>query len=161
MRWLTIRRSTITSASAKPASRSPPPSDHSWTLFVPTSSWTSDLVLQGRLGVDDDRQRLVLDDDVLGGVDDGVAVVADDRRRPASPTWLTLPLASGQCSGVLTSTPGGTHAIGSGPPEVHVLAGVDGDDVVARLGRGRVDRRDARVRLGRADEGDVERRRAA
>ncbi len=29
------------------------------------------------------------------------------------PTYLTSPLASGQCSGVLISTPGGTHAIGS------------------------------------------------
>ena len=33
-----------------------------------------------------------------------------------SPTCLTAPLASGQCSGLLTSTPGGAHAIGSGPP---------------------------------------------
>ena len=41
VRWLTIRRSTMTSASAKPASRSPPPSDHSWTLFVPIDGWTS------------------------------------------------------------------------------------------------------------------------
>src|SRR2546423_1663270 len=32
----------------------------------------------------------------------------------ASPTCLTAPRASGQCSGVRTSTPGGTQAIGSG-----------------------------------------------
>ncbi len=31
-----------------------------------------------------------------------------------SPTCLTSVRASGQCSGVLTSTPGGTQAIGSG-----------------------------------------------
>src|SRR5437764_6573057 len=31
-----------------------------------------------------------------------------------SPTWQTLPRASGQCSGVRTSTPGGAQAIGSG-----------------------------------------------
>ena len=34
--------------------------------------------LERLLGVDDDRQRVVLDDDVLGGVDDRVAVGADD-----------------------------------------------------------------------------------
>ena len=37
-------------------------------------------VLERRLGVDDDRQRVVLDEDVLGGVDDRVAVLADDDR---------------------------------------------------------------------------------
>ena len=31
-----------------------------------------------------------------------------------SPTWQTLPRASGQWSGVRISTPGGAHAIGSG-----------------------------------------------
>ena len=37
-------------------------------------------VLERRLDVDDHRQRVVLDDDLLGGVDDRVAVVADHER---------------------------------------------------------------------------------
>ena len=40
-RWLTIRRSTMTSASFQAASMSPPPIVHSWTALVPMSSWTS------------------------------------------------------------------------------------------------------------------------
>ena len=41
VRWLTIRRSTITSASFQAASMSPPPIVHSCVWFVPMSSWTS------------------------------------------------------------------------------------------------------------------------
>ena len=78
VRWLTIRRSTITSASFQAASMSPPPIVHSCVWFVPMSSWTSgDDVLERLLRVDDDRQRVVLDDDLLGGVDDAVLVAAD------------------------------------------------------------------------------------
>src|SRR3954452_17256412 len=92
----------------------------------------------------------------------------------ASPTWLTSPLASGQCGGLATSTPGGTQAIGSGaagagagPRETagtrgEVGARVDGVHAREALrGRG-VDGDDLRVRLRRADErrpqlpGDVE-----
>ena len=74
-----------------------------------------------------------------------------------SPTWQTLPRASGQCSGVLISTPGGAHAIGSGAPQVgHVLAGEHACTPGARLGCGLVDRDDLRVRLRRADDRRVE-----
>ena len=52
-----------------------------------------------------------------------------------SPTCFTWPRFSGQCSGVLISTPGGAQTIGSGPGEVarHVLAGEHRDDAVALL----------------------------
>jgi hypothetical protein len=68
-------------------------------------------VLERRLDVGDDRQRVVLDEDVLAASIDRVAVLADDDG-DGSPTCLTSSLASGQCSGALTSTPGGTQAIG-------------------------------------------------
>ncbi len=79
VRWLTIRRSTTTSASAHAASMSPPPIDHSCVELVPNSSWTSgEPVLERLLGVDDHGQRVVLDEHLLGGVDDRVLVLADD-----------------------------------------------------------------------------------
>ena len=134
VRWLTIRRSTTTSASAKPASRSPPPSDHSWTLFVPIDGVDEHLVAQRRLRVGHDRQRLVLDDDLLGGVHDGVAVLAeDDGDRIAH----VLDLAAGQ-----RPVLGGAHLDAGRHPRhrqrglevAEVLAGEDRDDVVAGLG---------------------------
>ncbi len=151
MRWLTTVRSMITSASAKPASRSPPPSDHSWTLFVPLSGWTSDLVAQRRLEVGDDRQRLELDEHVLGGVDHRVAVGADDDGDGVADVLDARPWRRGQCSVALISTPGGTQAIGSAPG-VDVLAGEDRHDVLALERRGGVDGDDRGVRLRRADE---------
>ena len=41
VRWFTKRCSTVTSASAKAASMSPPPTAHSCVLFVPNCSQTS------------------------------------------------------------------------------------------------------------------------
>ena len=52
-------------------------------------------------------------------VKDGVQVIQGTPTEPitsatGSPTWWTSSLAIAQCGGFLTSTPGGTQAIGSG-----------------------------------------------
>ena len=70
-------------------------------------------VLERRLRVDDDRQRVVLDDHVLGGVDDRVLVRAEDDGDGLADV-ADLAAASGQWSGTWTSTPGGTQTIGHG-----------------------------------------------
>ena len=81
MRWLTIRRSITTSDSAHAASMSPPPIVHSWTWLVPRSAWTSVSVsLIAFSGSTTTGQRLVLDEHLLGGVDDAVLVVAEHDR---------------------------------------------------------------------------------
>jgi hypothetical protein len=81
VRWLTIRRSITTSDSAHAASMSPPPIDHSCDLVGaevsgderrPSSSAFSGSTTTG--------QRVVLDEHLLGGVDDGVLVVAEHDR---------------------------------------------------------------------------------
>ena len=109
MRWLTMRRSTITSASRerRPRGRRRPATTRG-PCWCRARSWTSGGAgLERRLGVDDDRQRVVLDDDLLGGVDDRVAVGADDHRDRVADV---LDLALGErpsARRVLTSTPGG------------------------------------------------------
>jgi hypothetical protein len=117
-----------------------------------------DLVLEGLLQVHDDRERVVLDEDVLGGVDDGVAVVADDggdRVAHVVDRALGDRPVLGRVDGDAGRHPGRRHRAAG----VHVLAGEDGDDVVAGLGRRLVDGHDPRARLGRADERDIQRAR--
>ena len=60
-----------------------------------------------------------------------------------SPTCFTSPRFSGQCSGVLISTPGGAHTIGSGPAKSLAMSSPvrTADDAVALERRGGVDRR--------------------
>ena len=112
VRWLTIRRSITTSDSAHAASMSPPPIDHSWTWLVPRSGWTSvsvsPIAFSGSITTGS------------GSYSTMTCSAASTTRYLSSPrtmatpwpTYLTSSLASGQCSGVLISTPGGTHAIG-------------------------------------------------
>ena len=109
-------------------------------------------VLERRLGIGDHRQRVVLDDDVLGRVDHAVAVLADDERDGVADV---LDLALGQDPVVgrvdLDARRDPRHR--EARLHVEVLVGVDRDDAVARLGRRRVDRDDLRVRLRRAHPG--------
>ena len=105
--------------------------------------------LERGLGVGHDRQRVVLDDDVLGRVDHAVAVVADHERDRIADV-LDLALGEDPVVGRVDldarRDPGHRQA----GLHVEVLVGVDGDDAVARHGRRRVDRDDLRVGLGRA-----------
>ena len=75
-----------------------------------------------------------------------------------SPTCLTSPRLSGQCSGVLISTPGGAQTIGSGPAKSPAMSSpVSTATTPSRSFGGRgVDRGDRRVRLGRADHHRVQ-----
>ena len=131
IRWLMTRRSTITSASAKPASTSPPGSDHSWTLLVPSSSCTNGAARDRRLGIDDRRQRLVLDEHVLGRVGDGVAILADhDRDRVAD--VLDLPAGQRPVRRVVDLDAGRRPGHRQRTTEIgHVLAGEDRVDARA------------------------------
>ena len=113
-------------------------------------------ILERRLGIDDDGQRLVLHDDLLGGVDHGVLVGADDRGHALADV---ADLAAGERPMV------GHPDVHAGRlPEEHarrghvhdVLAGEHGLDVVALERGGGVDRDDPGVRLGRAHEGHVQ-----
>ena len=115
-----------------------------------------DLVLQRLLDVDDDGQRLVLDLDVGGGVDDDVLVVADDERDGVAdvadavagdrPALRGLDLDAGRRPGHRQRR----------EQVAHVVAGVDGLDAGARERGRRVDRDDVRVRLARAHDGGVQ-----
>src|SRR5215212_1632493 len=114
VRWLTIRRSTTTSASAQAVSMSPPPIDHSWVALVPNCSWTS-----GEPGSSAFSESTTTGSGSYSTSTCSAASTTAYLSSPTTtatpwPTYLTSSLASGQCSGVLISTPGGTHAIGSG-----------------------------------------------
>src|SRR5258708_5318746 len=114
MRWLITRRSTITSASANPASTSPPGSDHSCTLLVPSCSCTNggpSSACSGSVTTGSGSYSTT----TSSAPSTTPYLSSPSTTATGSPTWLTVPRASGQCSGLFTSTPGGTHAIGSGP----------------------------------------------
>ena len=127
--------------------------------FVPSPSWTSVSSLSASSGSTTTGSGSYSTATSLGGVDDGVAVVADDDGDGVADV-LDLPLASGQCSGVLIVDAGRD-------PGHRQRRRRDRrrprrwrrHDVVARLRGGGVDRDDARVRLGRADERRPERAR--
>ena len=107
------------------------------------------------LGIDDHGQRVVLDEHLLGGVDDAVLVVADDDR-DALADVLDLALGQRPVLGRLDlharRHPGHRQARG----DVEVLAGEDPVDAGQLAGAGGVDRDDLGVRLGRADDRHVE-----
>ena len=113
-------------------------------------------VLERRLRIDDDGQRVVLDDHLLGGVDHGVLVPADDRGDALADV---ADLAAGERPVV-----GHAHVDAGRLPEEHARRRHVGDvlarehrlDVLALERGGGVDRHDAGVRLGGAHEGHVE-----
>src|SRR3954471_14671164 len=116
VRWLTIRRSITTSASAHAASMSPPPIVHSCVWLVPNSSWTS-----GEPGSSAFSESTTTGSGSYSTSTCSAASTTAYLSSPTTtatpwPTYLTAPLASGQCSGELISTPGGTHTIGSPAP---------------------------------------------
>ena len=112
-------------------------------------------VVDRLLGIDDDRQRVVLDEHLLGGVDDAVLVVAEDDR-DALADVLDLALGERPVLGRLDLDarrhPGHRQAGG----DVEVLAGEDAVHAGQLPRAGGVDRDDLGVRLGRADDGHVE-----
>ncbi len=113
VRWLTIRRSMTTSASAIAWSTSPPPIDHSCVLFVPSDSCTRISSLSASststtTGSGSYSTRTVCAASTTPYLSSPMTIAT------ASPTWLTSPRASGQRSGIFISTPGGAQAIGSG-----------------------------------------------
>src|SRR5829696_6197042 len=114
VRWLTIRRSTTTSASCQAASMSPPPSAHSCVLLVPDSGWTSTESSASAASGSTTAGSGSYSTSTCSAASTTPYLSEPRTIATPCPTYLTLPLASGQCSGDLISTPGGTHAIGSG-----------------------------------------------
>src|SRR3954454_20904990 len=114
VRYLTTRRPTTTSDSASAVSTSPPPSDQSNEWFVPNCSWitgaSESSACSGFTTTGSDSYSMK----TSSAASTTAYLSSPTTTATGSPTWQTLPRASGQCSGVLTSTPGGTHAIGSG-----------------------------------------------
>ena len=106
-------------------------------------------VLERLLRIGDHRERVVLDDDVLGRVDDRVAVIADHERDRIADV-LDLALGQHPVIGGVDLDAGRHPRHRQARLHVEILVGVDRDDAVARLGRRRVDRDDLGVRLGRA-----------
>ena len=115
VRWLTTRCSIVTSASASAWSKSPPATAHSWVLLVPNCSHTSG-----------EPSSSAFSGSTTAGLGSSSAItrsaasaacplVSATTTAIGSPTCLTSPFLSGQCSGVLMSTPGGSHTIGIGP----------------------------------------------
>ena len=104
------------------------------------------------LGIDDRRQRFVLDDHVLDRVVDRVAVVAD-HHRDRIPDVVDDPARQRPVLGVVDVDARRHPRHRQRRREIRrVGAGVDGVDPRSRCGGGRVDRDDLGVCLGRADE---------
>src|SRR4051812_34119600 len=114
VRWLTIRRSTTTSASASAVSTSPPPSDQSYEWFVPNCSWITGESASSACSGSTTTGSDAYSTKTSSAASTTAYLSSPTTTATGSPTWQTLPRASGQWSGVLTSTPGGTQAIGSG-----------------------------------------------
>ena len=109
-------------------------------------------VVERRLDVGDHRQRVVLDQDLLGGVDDRVAVRADHERDRVADV-VDLVLGDRPVRRVVDVDPRRHPRHRQRRLQVEVVAGEDGVDAVDRPSRAaRVDRGDLRVRLGRAHE---------
>ncbi len=108
--------------------------------------------LERRLGIDDDRQRVVFDDHVLDRVADGVAILPDHDRDRVTDV-VDDPARERPVLGVV-DVDAGRHPRHRqrGRKLQRVIAGVDGVDPGPRGGGRGVDRDDLGVRLGRADE---------
>ncbi len=107
--------------------------------------------LVGLLQVHDHRQRLVLDGDELRGVDDGVAIGADHQRDGVTDV-MDLVLGQRPVRRVLDLDPRRDPGHRQRRLEIEVVADEDRVDAGVGLRLRHVDRRDLRVRLGRADE---------
>ena len=122
VRWLTIRRSIDTSASLQAASMSPPPIVHSCVWFVPISSWTSGDAASSAFSGSTTTGSGSYSTTTCSAASMTPYLLLPTTTATAWPTYLTIPRASGHVSGDLTSTPGGTQAIGSGPSSVRSSA---------------------------------------
>src|SRR3954449_1956510 len=114
VRWLTMRRSTTTSASAQAVSMSPPPIDHSCVWLVPSDSWQSCEPSARASSGSQTTGSGSYSTKTCSAASTTPYLLSPMTTATAWPTYLTSPRASGQSSGVLTSTPGGTQAIGIG-----------------------------------------------
>jgi hypothetical protein len=107
--------------------------------------------LQRGLDVGDHRQRVVLDDHLLGGVDHGIAVLADHQRHGVAHV-VDLVLGQRPVRRVGDVDPRRHPGHRQRRREVDVVAGEHGVDARERLRARRVDRDDLRVCFRRADE---------
>ena len=114
MRWLTIRRSTMTSDSAHAVSMSPPPIVHSCVWLVPHSSCTSGEAASSAFSGSTTTGSGSYSTKSCSAASRTPYLSVPSTIATGWPTYLTSPLASGQCSADFISTPGGTHAIGIG-----------------------------------------------
>ena len=112
-------------------------------------------VLERRLRVDDDRLRVVLDDHLLGGVEDAVLVAADDDRDRVADA-LDLAALERHVVGGVDLDPGRRPDHRDAALEAQVLGREHADHARVGGGLGGVDRGDRRVRLGRAHERGVQ-----
>ena len=115
VRWFTKRCSTVTSASARPASMSPPPTAHSCVLLVPNCSQTSGEPSSSAASGSTTAGFGSYSTITSSAASTAACRLVATTTATGSPTCFTSPRLSGQCSGVLISTPGGAQTMGSGP----------------------------------------------
>src|SRR3954466_5492345 len=109
-----MRRSAPTSASRQAASMSPPPIVHSCDWLVPNSSCTSGEPDSSAFSGSTTTGSGSYSTTICSAASTTPYLSLPTTAAIGWPTYLTTPLASGHVSGVLTSTPGGTHTIGRG-----------------------------------------------
>ena len=114
VRWLTIRRSMTISDSAQAVSMSPPPIVHSCVWLVPRSSCTSGEAASSAFSGSTTTGSGSYSTKTCSAASRTPYLSEPSTIATACPTYFTVSLASGSVSGDLISTPGGTHAIGSG-----------------------------------------------
>src|SRR3954463_422925 len=93
---------------------SPPSSDHSWVLLVPNSGWTSSEPSFSAASGSTTTGSGSYSTSTCSAASTTPYLSEPSTIATPWPTYLTSSLASGQCSGECSSTPGGTHAIGRG-----------------------------------------------
>ena len=108
------------------------------------------LVAQALLRIDDDRKRVVLDDDQLGGVGGLVAVFGDDGDHGLA----DVAHGADRDEGTAHRVGEARIDVGCEPELGEVVADEHGDHARRRLGVVDVDRDDPCVRFGRADVGE-------
>ena len=111
-----MRRSITTSHSASFASMSSAPKPHSWVLLVPNWSCTSGEPSSSAFSGSTTAGSESYSTTTCSAASITPYLSSPTTTATGSPTCTTLPRASGQCSGVFTSTPGGTQAIGMPEP---------------------------------------------
>ena len=151
MRWLTSVPETTTSHPSKSFSSCSGEPERAAT-FVPASGKRSTSSFAASCGLDDCGQRVVVDEDELGGVRAGGAVVADDDRDDVADEADAV---GGERRAPHARVEPGERRR---PERAEVqVGGREHLDVREGLGRAGVDAVDAGVREQRADEGDRER----